>query len=55
MTSIDLVRTLADRLQDTKLVVVANRQPYMHVKHTTRRGGVLRFIALFKIVELALT
>ena len=44
MTSVDLVRTLEDRLQDTKLVVVANRQPYMHTKHTTHRGGALRWL-----------
>ena len=44
MTSADLVRTLADRLRDTKLVVVANRQPYMHVKHTMQRTGVMRWL-----------
>jgi len=44
MTSIDLVRALADRLQDTKLVVVANRQPYVHVKHTIHRKGVLPWL-----------
>ena len=35
MTSADLVRTMADRLRDTKLVVVANRQPYVHEKQVT--------------------
>src|SRR5262245_20318694 len=44
MTSIDLVRTLADRLQDTKLVVVANRQPYVHVKHIVHRKGMIPWL-----------
>ena len=39
MTSADLVRTMADRLRDTKLVVVANRQPYVHEKQVTVRSG----------------
>ena len=37
MTSADLVRTMADRLRDTKLVVVANREPYIHEKQVTVR------------------
>ena len=44
MTSADLVRTMADRLRDTKLVVVANRQPYVHEKQVTVRSGLRRFL-----------
>jgi trehalose 6-phosphate synthase len=32
MTSADLVSSLADRLARTRLVIVANREPYIHVK-----------------------
>src|SRR5687767_15405123 len=44
MTSADLVRTMADRLRDTKLVVVANRQPYVHEKQVTERTGLRRWL-----------
>jgi len=44
MTSADLVRTMADRLRDTKLVVVANRQPYVHEKQVTERKGFRRWV-----------
>src|SRR5262245_39505194 len=44
MTSADLVRTMADRLRDTKLVVVANRQPYVHEKRVTERKGLKRLV-----------
>ena len=44
MTSADLVRTMADRLRDTKLVVVANRQPYVHEKQVTERTGFRRWV-----------
>src|SRR5215217_7963186 len=44
MTSADLVRTMADRLRDTKLVVVANRQPYVHEKEVTERKGFRRWV-----------
>ena len=44
MTSTDLVRTMADRLRDTKLVVVANRQPYVHEKTVTARSGLRRWV-----------
>ena len=44
MTSADLVRTMADRLRDTKLVVVANRQPYVHEKQVTARSGLRRWV-----------
>jgi trehalose 6-phosphate synthase len=44
MTSADLVRTMADRLRDTKLVVVANRQPYVHEKQVTVRQGFRRWV-----------
>jgi len=35
---------MADRLRDTKLVVVANRQPYVHQKQVTVRGGLRRWV-----------
>ena len=44
MTSADLVRTMAGRLRDTKLVVVANRQPYVHEKQVTERTGFRRWV-----------
>ena len=44
MTSTDLVRTMADRLRDTKLVVVANRQPYVHEKQVIVRSGMRRWL-----------
>ena len=44
MTSADLVRTMADRLRDTKLVVVANRQPYVHEKRVSERKGLKRWV-----------
>ena len=44
MTSADLVRTMADRLRDTKLVVVANRQPYVHEKQVPCAHGLRRWV-----------
>ena len=53
MTSTDLVRTMADRLRDTKLVVVANRQPYVHEKHVTARSGLRRFLGQSDKVQIS--
>jgi trehalose 6-phosphate phosphatase len=39
-----VLRTMADRLRDTKLVVVANRQPYVHEKSVTSRSGLKRWM-----------
>ena len=44
MTSADLVRTMADQLRNTKLVVVANRQPYVHEKQVIERNGFRRWL-----------
>ena len=40
MTSAELIATLGPRLSNTKLIVVANREPYIHVKrrHAKRAG-----------------
>ena len=34
MTATDLMAALGPRLSNTKLIVVANREPYIHVKRT---------------------
>ena len=34
MTSAELVAALGDRLKNTQLVVVANREPYIHLRRT---------------------
>ena len=43
MTASELMAALGPRLSNTKLIVVANREPYIHVKRTAapRRRGVL--------------
>ena len=43
MTASELMAALGPRLSNTKLIVVANREPYIHVKRTVapRRRGVL--------------
>ena len=40
MTSAELVAALGDRLKQTHLIVVANREPYIHVEQTRQRRGV---------------
>jgi trehalose 6-phosphate synthase len=39
MTSAELVAALGDRLKQTKLIVVANREPYIHVQQTRQPRG----------------
>ena len=53
MTSTDLVRTMADRLRDTKLFVVANRQPYVHDKQVKVRSGLRRFLGQSDKVQIS--
>ena len=38
MTAAALVSDVVARLGDTRLVVVANREPYVHVKHVREPG-----------------
>ncbi|MGE0816033.1 MAG: trehalose-6-phosphate synthase [Vicinamibacterales bacterium] len=38
MTGAVLARTVASRLGDTRLIVVANREPYIHVRQVRRQG-----------------
>ncbi|MEZ5293567.1 MAG: trehalose-6-phosphate synthase [Vicinamibacterales bacterium] len=38
MTGAVLARSVASRLGDTRLIVVANREPYIHVKQVRRQG-----------------
>ncbi|MFN2446871.1 MAG: trehalose-6-phosphate synthase [Vicinamibacterales bacterium] len=39
MTSAELVSVLSDELRDTRLVVVANREPYIHLKNAVEPQG----------------
>jgi trehalose 6-phosphate synthase len=39
MTSAELVSTLTDELRDRRLVIVANREPYIHVRHVVEPHG----------------
>lgn len=39
MTSAELLSVLSDELRDTRLVVVANREPYIHRRHTIEPEG----------------
>jgi trehalose 6-phosphate synthase len=39
MTSSDLVAALGDRLQNTQLIVVANREPYIHIRQRRELRG----------------
>ncbi|MGE0042438.1 MAG: trehalose-6-phosphate synthase [Vicinamibacterales bacterium] len=39
MNATELVGTLEDRLKDTRLVIVANREPYIHVRRTRENRG----------------
>jgi len=39
MTSAELLATLGDRLKNTHLIVVANREPYIHVHRVRERHG----------------
>ncbi len=44
MNSAELVATLGDRLRDTRLIVVANREPYIHVHRTRAARGVWNWL-----------
>ena len=39
MNAAELQAVLGPPLSNTKLIVVANREPYIHVKRRSRRGG----------------
>ncbi|MGE3275041.1 MAG: trehalose-6-phosphate synthase [Vicinamibacterales bacterium] len=39
MNSAELVEALSERLQDTRLVIVANREPYIHVRKVREHRG----------------
>ena len=47
MTAAELMASLGPRLSNTKLIVVANREPYIHLKRTEerpRRRGLLSWL-----------
>src|SRR5687768_12060891 len=39
MTAAELVSALGDRLKNTQLIIVANREPYIHVRQTREARG----------------
>ncbi len=39
MTAAELVSALGDRLKNTQLIIVANREPYIHIRQTREARG----------------
>lgn len=39
MTAVELAKVIGERLEDTRLIVVANREPYIHHRHATPATG----------------
>src|SRR5688500_6201218 len=53
MTSVELLARLGDRFKDTRLIVVANREPYIHMRHVTEASGLwARLIGKKETVEI---
>jgi trehalose 6-phosphate synthase len=45
MNAANLPAALGDRLRDTRLVIVANREPYIHTRETRQRSGLFSWFS----------
>jgi trehalose 6-phosphate synthase len=45
MNAANLPAALGERLRDTRLIIVANREPYIHTRETRRRSGIRRWFS----------
>ena len=45
MNAANLPAALGERLRDTRLIIVANREPYIHMKETRPRSGIRRWFS----------